>query len=107
MEHVLVFSFLIMAFSRCGDAWSIDALIRKWRSNKTHSPVDPAGMSGEYTWPVRMIWVVITLIYFAAGVSKVRHSGFEWVTGDTMRYILIWHSYHTANTDPLTHWGPM
>lgn len=107
MEHVVVFSFLIMAFSRCGDAWSIDALIRKWRANRSHRPVDPVEMSGEYTWPVRMIWVVITLIYFAAGIAKVRHSGFAWITSDTMSHILIWHSYHAASADPLTHWGLM
>jgi hypothetical protein len=104
MEHVLVFSFLIMACSRCGDAWSIDALIRKWRPS---NPQTPVGMSGEYTWPVRMIWVVIALIYFAAGISKVRHSGFQWITGGTMHSILLWHSYHTASADPLTTWGPL
>ena len=90
-------------FSRCGDAWSIDALIRKGRgANKTQGPAE---MSGEYTWPVRMIWAVIVMIYFVAGVSKVRHSGFEWINSDTMHNILIWHSYHMASADPLTAWG--
>jgi Vitamin K-dependent gamma-carboxylase len=104
MDHVLIFSFLIMAFSRCGDAWSVDALIRKRRASK---PRNPVGVSSEYTWPVRMIWVVIVLIYFAAGISKMRHSGFAWITSDTMSKILIWHSYHTASSDPITRWGPM
>lgn len=104
MEHVLVFSFLIMAFSRCGDAWSIDALIRKRRPDSAQRPL---GMSGEYTWPVRLIWVVIVLIYFAAGVSKVRHSGFAWITSDNMHYMLLWHNYHAASADPLTNWGPI
>ena len=102
MEHVLIFSFLIMAFSRCGDAWSIDALIRKARARAIQ---EPPVMSGEYTWPVRMIWVVIALIYFAAGVSKLRHSGFEWIDSDTMRNFLISHSYHSTVADPLTSWG--
>ena len=102
MEHVLIFSFLIMAFSRCGDAWSIDALIRKARAGAIQQP--PA-MSGEYTWPVRMIWVVIALIYFAAGVSKLRHSGFEWINSDNMRYFLVLEHYHLSDADPLTSWG--
>jgi Vitamin K-dependent gamma-carboxylase len=102
-EHVLIFSFLIMACSRCGDAWSIDASIRKAKAPAVQgSPV----MSGEYTWPVRLIWVVIALIYFAAGISKVRHSGFDWIDSDSMRNYLISHAYHISVTDPLTSWGP-
>jgi Vitamin K-dependent gamma-carboxylase len=102
-EHVLIFSFLIMAIARCGDAWSVDALLRKARAPAVlESPV----MSGEYTWPVRLIWVVIALIYFAAGISKVRHSGFEWINSDTMRDFLVSHAYHISVADPLTSWGP-
>lgn len=101
-EHVLIFSFLIMAFSRCGDAWSVDALIRKRRAGAVQKP--PA-MSGEYTWPVRMIWVVISLMYFAAGFSKLRRSGFEWINSDNMSYFLTRAHYHTSMADPLTSWG--
>lgn len=102
-EHVLIFSFLIMACSRCGDAWSIDELIRKKRSPAIQEPPE---MSGEYTWPVRLIWVVIALIYFAAGISKVRHSGFEWIFSESMSNYLTSHAYHISVTDPLTSWGP-
>jgi len=101
-EHILIFSFLIMAFSRCGDAWSVDALIRKARAG-TAQRSEVA--SGEYTWPVRMIWVVIALTYFAAGFSKLRHSGFDWINSDTMSYFLTSRYYYTSDADPLTSWG--
>ena len=101
-EQALIFLFLIMAFSRCGDTFSIDALIRRSKAGATQKP--PV-MSGEYTWPVRMIWTVIALIYFAAGVSKLRHSGFEWITSDNMRYVLTLQYYHPSLADPLTSWG--
>jgi predicted DCC family thiol-disulfide oxidoreductase YuxK len=101
-EHVLIFSFLIMACSRCGDAWSVDALIRKARAGITRIPII---MSGEYTWPVHMIWAVIALTYFAAGVSKVRHSGFDWVASGNMSYFLISQYYHVSDAEPLTSWG--
>ena len=104
MDHVLIFAFLIMAFSHCGDAWSIDALIRKARVGASR---EPSVTSGEYTWPVRMIWAVMAMIYFAAGVSKVRHSGFEWINSDNMSIFLISHAYHIANAEPLTSWGPV
>jgi hypothetical protein len=102
-EHVLIFSFLIMAFSRCGDAWSVDELIRKAKAGARPAP--PVA-SGEYAWPVRMIWVVIALIYFAAGVSKVRHSGFDWINSGTMSNYLISQRYHISVADPFVSWGP-
>ncbi len=101
-ENVLIFLFLIMAFSRCGDAWSVDAVIHKARAGAVR---EPPVMSGEYTWPIRMIWVVIALTYFAAGVSKLRHSGFEWINSDTMRHFLVLEHYHIAVSDPLASWG--
>jgi hypothetical protein len=100
-ELVLIFSFLIMAISRCGDAWSVDARIRKARAGGWMPPAP----SGEYTWPVRMIWFVLVLIYFAAGLSKVRHAGFEWIASDTLRHYLIANQYHVAMADPLTSLG--
>jgi predicted DCC family thiol-disulfide oxidoreductase YuxK len=101
-EHILIFSFLIMAFARCGDAWSVDALIRKARSGAIQkSPM----LSGEYTWPIRMIWVVIALTYFAAGFSKLRHSGLDWIHSDTMSYFLTSRYYYSSDADPLTSWG--
>jgi len=62
-------------------------------------------MSGEYTWPVRAVWVMFALIFFAAGLSKLRHSGLEWILSDNMAIMLIQHHYHTANADPLVSWG--
>ena len=41
-------------------------------------------------WPVRTAIVVTALIYFFAGYHKLRRSGFDWVTGENMRYILRW-----------------
>jgi hypothetical protein len=102
MDHVLIFCFAIMVFSRCGEALSVDAWIHRAR---TGAIPDPPVASGEYTWPIRMIWVVMALIYFAAGVSKLRHSGFEWIDSDTMSHFLISHQYHISSADPLTAWG--
>src|SRR5262249_55737395 len=104
LDTVLVFSFLILAFSRCGDAWSIDRLIRTARRGND-SLIDRRTLSGEYTWPVRMIWVMMSLVFLAAGLSKLRHSGLEWITGDTMAIFLIQANYHSTDADPLTTWG--
>jgi hypothetical protein len=94
----------IMALSRCGDAYSIDQLIRKMRGGSNPS-VQPPQVSGEYTWPVRAVWWIFALVFFAAGVSKLRHSGMEWIFSDHMAITLIKANYHTSGIDPPVPWG--
>jgi predicted DCC family thiol-disulfide oxidoreductase YuxK len=103
-DTVVVLVLGIMALSRCGDGWSADRLIRVVRRGIDLS-ARPLTLSGEYTWPIRMVWLVLALIYFAAGVSKVRHGGLEWIVSDNMAIMLIQHQYHIANDEPLTTWG--
>src|SRR5919112_3073159 len=81
----------IMALSRCGDGFSIDSLIRMRRGSEPSIPRPRA--SGEYTWPVRAVWLMFALVFFAAGVSKLRHSGLEWIFSDNMANLLIRASY--------------
>jgi hypothetical protein len=87
-DAIMVFVFLILALSRCGDSLSVDCLIWNVRRGSDPSARRPT-MSGEYTWPVRIIWLVMSIIFFGAGISKLRHSGIEWVTSDNMAILLI------------------
>jgi hypothetical protein len=93
-DALLVLTLIILACSRAGDAWSVDA----WRS-------EPAGRSAEYTWPIRMIWVLMALVFFAAGVAKLRYGGLEWVTSSNMSLVLMRSAYHTSDADPITSLG--
>jgi uncharacterized membrane protein YphA (DoxX/SURF4 family) len=68
--------------SRCGDALSIDALLRRRRG---HAPAAPGW---EYGWPVRAARVSLCLVFLAAGLSKLRHSGLEWVTSDHLPLLI-------------------
>jgi hypothetical protein len=97
-----VFVLGIMALSRCGDSGSVDRLMRRVRHGSDPAG-NPRGLSGEYTWPVRMVWVMMALIFFAAGVAKLRHSGMEWVY--SLEIFLVQNQYHVTY-DPLTSWGP-
>jgi vitamin K-dependent gamma-carboxylase-like protein len=103
-DAILVFILLVMALARCGDAWSADHLIQTVR-RRNQGAREPAIANGEYRWPVRMVWFLMSLIFFTAGVSKLRHSGLAWVTSETMGILLVQHQYHIANTDPLTKLG--
>lgn len=107
IEHsdtLVVLVLGILALSRCGDGWSVDQLL--WGGR--HGSAPSAGwskMSGEYTWPVRTVWLIFALIFFAAGASKIRRSGIEWILSDNLAILLIQSNYYVANVDPLTSWG--
>jgi hypothetical protein len=94
-DALLVLALLVMAFSRAGDAWSVDALIAR-------REVSP---SAEYTWPIRMIWTAMALVFFAAGLAKLRNGGLEWIFSANMEMVLRRSAYHTSDADPITTLG--
>jgi predicted DCC family thiol-disulfide oxidoreductase YuxK len=100
-DAVLVLAFWILAFSRAGDAWSLDGLMRTAR----HPEQRPAPVSPEYTWPGQLILTALSLVFFAAGVAKLWTSGMEWVFSDQMSILLRRVQYHISDSDPLVNWG--
>lgn len=103
-DAILVFVFLIMAISRCGDSWSLDRLIDTARRG-TDTSGNPTALSGEYTWPVRAAWVMLALVFFAAGVAKLRHTGLGWVTHGSLAIWLVRGQYYQSDAAPLVSWG--
>lgn len=66
----------------CGAVWSVDRLIEKYRSRVALSHarivVSP--------WPLRLLFVQLTLIYFMNGLYKL--GGANWWSGDSLYYVL-------------------
>ncbi len=100
-DGILVLASGILALSRCGDAWSLDRLIRSYRAGP---PVMWDAPSGEYNWPIKCVWLLTSLVFFAAGVAKLRASGLAWVTSDNMANMLLQHHY---KSDPIVGWGKL
>lgn len=84
----IVLCMMLLAVSRCGDRYSIDSLLRK-------ATVTPP--STEYGWPRRAVCALIVLIYFSAGLSKLRTSGWAWVSADNVSNMILSHvHYHVS-----------
>ncbi|MFZ5897498.1 MAG: hypothetical protein ACOY0T_40995 [Myxococcota bacterium] len=92
---VLVLGLLMLA--RTGDAYALDSTLFKKRPSR-----EP---SGEYRWPVRATWVVMSLVFFSAGISKLRHGGLAWMFSENMAVVLLQHGYSVASHEPLSRIG--
>lgn len=83
---LLVFIMSTLAVSRCGDAFSLDHWL-KARLGKR--PQRDGGKDGEYTWPIRLVWFVMVMVFFGAGISKLRHSGIAWAAPENLARIIL------------------
>ena len=81
-DQLTVLIMLMMPLCRCGDGFSLDRLFAQRRGN--HSVPD----SPDYRWPIRMVWVLMSCVFFAAGVTKLRRSGVDWIMSDNFAIIL-------------------
>jgi len=99
-DALLVLAFWILACSRAGDAWSIDA----WRRRPNATAGLPL-VHAEYRWPIQLILVAQSLVFFAAGVAKLWTSGSEWVVSDHLALLLQRVQYNISDADPLLSWG--
>jgi hypothetical protein len=95
-DALLVIAMGVLACSRAGDWLSIDAWMRESREPQP---------SGEYTWPLKMIWVATALVFFAAGLAKLRYGGPDWALSSNMSILLTRAAYHVSDADPLTRAG--
>lgn len=98
-EHVSLLALGILACARCGDRLSLDAWLRRRRS----FPPPPV-QSGEYGWPLRCVWLAMALMFFGAGISKLRFGGLEWVFSDSFSNLLIVHHYRKPDLPGLGLW---
>jgi len=73
----------LVAFSRCGDAWSLDRWLAKRRYGAPVAEFTPLAPA----WPLRLLQIQVCLVYFTSGLAKQR--GTDWLTGiATLRALL-------------------
>jgi len=82
---VLLYVMLVLAFTPCGDGWSVDRL-RKVYQGRAVPSADHT--SAVYGWSRYTCWVMIALPYVANGLSKLQDGGLFWWNPTNMRSML-------------------
>ena len=100
-DTLVVFASGALAISRAGDACSLDALLARRNGQRAYA----RDADWEYTWPIRFVWVAMAVIFCAAGISKLHHSGLDWIVSDNLSLLLLRQQYHLSDGEPLTNWG--
>jgi hypothetical protein len=77
--HARMLCVLALSLSPCGDALSLDAVIRRLRGQSAPKP------QAAYTLPVRAVWLLVGTTYLFPGLWKLVESGDLWLSGDQLR----------------------
>jgi hypothetical protein len=82
-EMVGVYFLIVLAFTPCGDAFSIDS----WRDpSRRHRP------GFRYGYPILLMMCVLAWTYFSSAILKFRVSGLNYFNPDSLPTLAIWHS---------------
>lgn len=73
---------VLLAFTPCGMAWSIDRLRRKATNEFDATP------SLRFGWVRYVAWAIVASMYFSAGLSKLQNGGWTWGQATNLRAIL-------------------
>ena len=79
-------ALLVVAVSPGIDALSLDAW---WAARRAPSDTRRSlAPKATPVWPLRIILLLLIATYLTAGISKLRHSGWEWTDGKTLSFYL-------------------
>ena len=81
--HAAMWCALVLAASACGDALSLDSLVRTWRRGRPRLSLQvPPRIA--YALPLRWCWLLLGVGYFFAGLAKLWDTGDQWLTGQAL-----------------------
>ena len=71
----------------------VEPLGRRVLGRPPAAPARACAASGEYRWPIVLNCTLLSLVFFGAGVSKLRIGGAAWFTTDNLSYVFLRHQY--------------
>jgi hypothetical protein len=78
-EAMFAFFLMSLALAPSGDDLSIDA----WRRRRAGRP--PAEMSPFARWPLALAHLLLAMVYFSTGITKLIFGGLQWMNGYTLQ----------------------
>jgi hypothetical protein len=82
-EMVAVYFMVVLAFTPCGDDFSVDAWLRKVRKER------PAF---AYAYPILLMQLLMAWVYFSSALIKLRVAGIKYLSQDNLPALAIFHS---------------
>lgn len=81
-----LYALLLLAFTPCGDALSLDRRLRLRRG----AAVEPARVPRmRYAAGRFLVWMAVAIPYTLAGLSKLRNTGLGWWRGEHMKQMMV------------------
>jgi hypothetical protein len=82
-EMIVVYFMVVLAFTPCGDAFSIDSRIRKTTKDR---PLF------AYAYPILLMQSLLAWVYFSSALIKLRVAGMRYLSPDNLPALAIFHS---------------
>lgn len=82
-EMVAVYFLLVLAFTPCGDAFSIDSRLRRTRIQRPLL---------AYAYPILLMQLLLAWTYFSSALIKLRVAGWKYLSADNLPSLAIFHS---------------
>jgi hypothetical protein len=82
-EMLPVYYLAVLAFTPCGDEFSLDSLLRK---NRIERPVF------AYAYPILLMQLLMAWTYFSSALIKLRVAGLTYLSADNLPVLAIFHS---------------
>src|SRR6185437_16486709 len=82
-EMIAIYFLVVLAFTPCGDAFSVDSRISKTRKDR------PAF---AYAYPILLMQLLLAWAYFSSALIKLRVAGWKYLSPDNLPALAIFHS---------------
>ena len=96
-EMLAVYCLAVLAFTPCGDAFSVDDLFRNNFSRKGAKAQSAAAFpkgrpSFAYAYPILLMQLLVAWTYFSSALIKLRVAGWKYLSPDNLPVLAIFHS---------------
>ncbi|HEU4834215.1 MAG TPA: HTTM domain-containing protein [Pyrinomonadaceae bacterium] len=82
-EMIAVYFLVVLAFTPCGDAFSIDKRLGRTKQQR------PAF---AYAYPILLMQLLLAWVYFSSALIKLRVAGWKYLSPDNLPALAIFHS---------------